>query len=300
MNTDDLDTFNYLARASSAHNAIEAVGKIIDMPSVMRSLILRDHRELGVYKRSEIDFRHDVDHFLHFVGVLELATQVQFFDPQKLAWKDATEATATTFRALSDESFVRYFSQIYPEELPQVFGSRLGLHPEYEFIELPPRHGPQYVFYKLLEVDRLFVCDPDMDLFLKLLDDFTISGFRFSDLLEVLSNPKDVAKLLDSESFSVAADSMIGMEKFLFFCEALVPVLRAASESPSFQASTYELYRYWFSETGSNSRVKLGEALSKIAAWEEPGRSFEEQRHSKLRKSAASLEYLWHGARLWN
>jgi len=288
-------TFNYLAHASSAEHAILTVTKIMAMPSVMRSIILRDHRELGVYKSSEIDFRHDVDHFLHFIGILELATQAQFFDPAEMDWSSESEATATTLAALSDDSFIRYFSDIYPEELPRLFCTRLGVESLKNRTKLPSRTGSQRLFFRILEIDRSFVCDPDLDLFLKLLDDFTVSQFRFSDLAEILSKPSDVTDVLDSDNFSIAADSLIGMEKFFIFCEALEATLRAAADFPSFQVSAYGLYRYWFSESGSNSRAKLTGAFDSIASWDLTERDFANQRQARISKAAGSLEFLWDG-----
>ncbi|HMP72081.1 MAG TPA: hypothetical protein PKE55_02350 [Kiritimatiellia bacterium] len=226
--------------------------------------MLRDYREDPVYNPDEIAFRDSVDDLMTFCNVIEYAATGRLIGMQpssKWSW-------APLAKILRNIHVQKYYMNFYPDRLPQLLLKRLD--GEYEAVD---GEGVEKHCLKFMELDRQFVRHHRSGCLLKLLDDFTIGGVRFSDVTSKFETPDSVLESLlkaDSEK-DVVDEAMSEFGQFLSFCGVLVAGLDQAEKYPLLQAEAWARYAYWFEIIELKMKRRLGRTLDKFVAWKAPG-----------------------------
>jgi hypothetical protein len=222
--------------------------------------MLRHHGEWPVSDSYEIQFRDAVDDLIVCYNVLEVAiTGGLILQPENNSqfWNDA--------RVILENEFVRYYYvNLYPERLPQLLLLRLQC--KFGYIE----DGPTRVLVmSFFDLDRQFIQNHRGRYLLKMLDDFTIAGYRFLDVSSLLESPEKFIKSLlkNPDEKSILDEAVHELDLFLEFCFKLYDMILRSEPWPLLQSEIWLRYSYWFDIIGVQLNHHLGKALDKFLTW---------------------------------
>ena len=213
--------------------------------------LLRWHGEREVNDDEEIAQRDDVDRFLSFCGLVELAC-LSGFAPVKPVGEFAEQLESL----LEVPELRAVYTKHYPLRLP---GLRLArLQGERSEVEDPQSAAPS-IFLRFLVVSRPLSEDTDVDHFLKFLDDFWIEEYRASDVgaaleafdrfIDLITRPPEQADALSK--------ACLGFLRFGAFAADFLPRLEEAAGCRRMRAAMWHQHAYWFVELKDH----LGDAL---------------------------------------
>lgn len=182
-NFEDLLATYYLGTA--AHEAAQQLGNLIRAEQHLRlATLLRDYRERAIYLDEEIKLRAATDRLMSCCSVMEIASLTGFVPELR-----QTDFGMAMLPILENKHVRRYYEEFYPTKLPQLFRYRLaGTHRTIEKADRPDSDGRVMAF---LDLDRRFMEKLDDGYLLRMLDSFRIQGYRFSDVVAVVSKPEE-------------------------------------------------------------------------------------------------------------
>ncbi|HSE65476.1 MAG TPA: hypothetical protein VLB12_00725, partial [Gemmatimonadales bacterium] len=235
-------------------------------------VVLRDHRTRAITDPQEILDRAAFDDLLSCCSVLEVATQVEYVGPLEGDFR------AQLTRILERREVRSYYESHYPLLLPQLFRDRLeGIG------SIQVHRGPRQVaaLQRILELDTRFIRNPEVQVFLALADDFQVRGYTREDLLQVVSEPAQLAERLarPPAQRDRLDDALRGLRGFLFLSDGLYRALKTLDGDSLFQSTLWHLFGYWFSERSGAVVPSVLEILDRFDAWdadpaEEAGQDF--------------------------
>jgi hypothetical protein len=225
--------------------------------------LLRFHGDEPIKDASEIYLRECVDQLLSFYSVLEIASLISFV-PEV----DGTgDFWGRIHRNLSMAAVREYYERKYPLLLPVLLRKRI----EGDLLlkvdgseQLTPR------FLEFLSLDDRLRQDQDVRIFLRLVDDFTVKGVRFGDLLEVVGRQGEFLDriLRPPGKRDILDDSISGFRRYVEFLGTLVEMLDSVQFSPVFQSALWQYYCYWFVGMRSQLSDKIVSAATRFGSWE--------------------------------
>jgi hypothetical protein len=225
--------------------------------------LLRDHRlpGQGIDDELEIEQRAAVDYALQAYSLLAIAV-IAGYVPSGL-----DETCRSQLRALLDRTPVRtYYEDFYRQLLP----SLLRLHVTGK-TPLPSDTGETAwgSFQWFVRFSGRFERDPNLDVFLGLLDGFSWDSLTATSFLDGLTDPATTleAVVKRPDSLVVRDQAVMGMLRFFTFCAELAPALDAMKEAPLTQSACFFYYAYWFNEFKENVGEQTEKGLSVMERW---------------------------------
>lgn len=227
--------------------------------------LLRDHRSRSVKSKREIDFRSAVDALLNGYSALEIALTAVFIPPpdQSAFWEQ-------TALLLDHPAVQRYYGEYYSLILPQLLHRRLQ-NPDQRLDSQDQDFSSPLL--QFLHLDQRFNETFHDSYLLKMLDSFSIDGFRFPDVVRAISDPRDFVErvLLPPDQQGVLDIALVQFGDFLRFCFELHGLLNRLVDAPALQTRIWGHYGYWFGKMGSRLKSSLGTALDGLNEWESSG-----------------------------
>jgi hypothetical protein len=267
----DEERLQYLIRFFDAKREFNAVSQVMQFTPTRRGKVLRDHRSRGVYNPTELDLRDGIDAFIHFIGVLELAVQFRFLGDGGCFPDFVSNEGQVIVSTMTDDFLRRYYTRIYPERLPQIFSKRMRLSKWVAGDFIPSLYRDIELFYQLIQLDRVFLRDPNLKQFLLLLDDYTIRGVRWWHVWSRMANPENILRVFvgeNGDSHNVLHKGILGLEQFFLFAARLRTILLDLNDDPVLHSSIWNHYAYWFDVNGSNVKRKLEMFIEHIGKWD--------------------------------
>jgi hypothetical protein len=128
---------------------------------------------------------------------------------------------------------------------------------------------------QFLALDHRFMTTLNDGYLLRMLDSFTIDGYRFSDVVRLIREPQEYIRrvLLPPEKRDVIDVALNEFSLFLEFSFDLHRLLCRLAERPLFQSEIWNHYSYWFGIIGQQLKKRLGEALRQFLTWNADGDS---------------------------
>lgn len=231
-------------------------------PSELETL-LRDYRDEPINNPQEIELRAATDRLLTCYSVLEIASIANFIPA-------VPEAFASEGRQVLGQPAVRkYYERLYPMKLPVLFRRRLGgTWFSLKDSETEPATSAMMAF---LELDRQFTENLEDRTLLRMLDSFTIDGYRFGDLVALVATPdRFVEYLLGDDRDQTLGRAARELGLFLQFCFALRQLLDTIRDLPVLQSAMWTYYSYWFDIIGEELNERLDDALTRFLTWDIP------------------------------
>jgi hypothetical protein len=265
VNLEDLLATYY--HGTAAYEAAKHLGNLIrgDQQRQLATL-LRDYRERAITSPKEIKLRAATDRLMTCYSIMEITSLMDFIP--------ALQQTSfgINMRTILENKLVRrYYEEFYPEKMPQLFRRRLaGTNRVIEKIDPPDLNHTIMVF---LDLDRRFMETLDDGYLLRMLDSFTIQGYRFSDVVELVSKPDKFINhlLLVPKESDVMSRTINEFSLFMQFCFDLRKLLSQTESYPLIQSAMWNHYSYWFDIIGDELSKQLGEALSRFLEWKPVG-----------------------------
>ncbi len=226
--------------------------------------LLRDYRSRAIYLQSEIEMRAATDRLLNCYSVMEIASLTDLI-PDIRQTEFGTESSSI----LESEHVRRYYSEFYPTKLPQLFRCRLaGANRAIESINYAD--GGIMAF---LDLDRQFMENLEDGYLLRMLDSFSIKGYRFGDVIELINRPAEFIGrlLLAPAKRDVLSQAVSEFSILMHFCFGLQRVLTLAEPHRLLQSAIWNHYSYWFDIMGKKLSEQLSEALAQFLSWEPVG-----------------------------
>jgi hypothetical protein len=223
--------------------------------------LLRDHRRKSVYSTRERHFRACVDDLLLCYNIFEIATLTQFI----LGPDDSTFWRRIQV-ILENKHVRRYIEEFYPLNLPQLLALRL----QQRYRQIQPDDGTvANIVVQFLALDQEFMNTLNNSYLLLMLDSFTIQGYRFRDVVELIGKPETfVERILLPPSKRTIPDFVLQeLGQFFQFSINLHELLRSLDGYPLIQSELWNHYSYWFERIGSKLQRKLGAALDQFLSW---------------------------------
>jgi len=226
------------------------------------AILLRDHRTEPVYLPKEIADRAAVDRLLSSCGILEIASLTNFIPD----FHD-TSFAADLLKILEHRNLRKYYEEFYPTKLPQLLRARLNS--TRQLTEAVADGDQSHHVLAFLELDRRFVETLEDGYLLRMLDDFTIEGYRFDDVVESLEIPKQFAEhlLRAPEERDVLSLALAEFCMLMQFCFDLHKLLESMASTPLLQSAVWNQYSYWFGIIAEELRSGLDRALSRFLKW---------------------------------
>lgn len=213
---------------TTAHQAAEHLGSLIqDKKGQELAILLRDYREEAITSSREINLRAATDRLMKCCSVMEIASLARFI-PDLRQTKFGLEMHAI----LENEYVRRYYEEFYPEKLPLLFRFRLaGKNLASENIEASNINGTIIAF---LDLDRRFMETLDDSYLLRMLDSFTIDGYRFSDIIDLINRPSEFIHylLMEPKERETLSHAVNELSLFMQFCFDLKCLLSRSSSYP--------------------------------------------------------------------
>ena len=225
--------------------------------------LLRFHGDEPVEDVSEIYLRESIDQLLSFYSLLEIASLISFVpevDSKGAFWRRIHDNLSTT-------AVRQYYERKYPLLLPVLLRKRIESNLLLK-VEDSERLTPR--FLEFLSLDDRLRQDQDVRIFLRLVDDFTVKGVRFGDLLEVVGRQEEFLDriLRPPGKRDLLDDSISGFRHYVEFLGKLVELLDSVQFSPIFQSALWQYYCYWFVGMRSQLSDKIISAVIRFGSWE--------------------------------
>lgn len=233
-------------------------------------LLRRHHPEAPISNRETWD-RDSFDYLIGAYGILEIASLIAVVpDPVP------PRVGAPALLHLSHPAVRRYYESHYRLLLPRLF--RLRLEGKYEAREERGATTAS-LFMRFLDLHDYMEADPQVENFLWLLDggyrkvnlDDVLKAFKDKDtFLKVMTRPLTKHKL-GSQTRRDRDDqltfSLLGMQKFFWFCLEFEVLLDEATALPRLQSAFWFAYEYWFSHLRNKVGRTLPLAVERIKGW---------------------------------
>jgi hypothetical protein len=251
----------------TAHEAAEHLGNLIQGNQEQQlARLLRDYRERAITSQEEIKLRAATDRLMKCCSVMEIASLTAFVpDLQQTGFGIGMRAI------LEDRHVRRYYEEFYPVKMPQLFRCRLsGTNSVIEEKE-PYDLNPTIMVF--LDLDRRFMETLDDGYLLRMLDSFTIEGYRFCDVVDLISMPATFIShlLLAPKERDARSRALNEFSLFMQFCFDLRKLLLQTESYPLVQSALWNHYGYWFDIIGKELSEQLGDALSRFLEWKPVG-----------------------------
>ena len=252
---------------TAAHEAAEHLGDLIRGHQPLQvATLLRDYRDRAITSPNEIRLRAATDRLMTCCSVMEIASLTDFVpDLRQTAF--ATEILPI----LENKHVRRYYEEFYPTKLPRLFRCRLtGANSSIDHLDDTASSGSVMAF---LDLDRRFMEKLDDGYLLRMLDSFTIQGYWFSDVVEIIDKPQEFINhlLLAPKERDARSQALTEFSLFMQFCFDLRELLSQLESQPLPQSAIWNHYSYWFDIIGEKLRDQLGDALSRFLEWKPVG-----------------------------
>jgi hypothetical protein len=261
-NFEDLISTYY--HGTDAHVAAEYLDGLLQGNEVVHLAgLLRDYRERAILAPEEIKLRAATDRLMSCCSALEITSLAGFVSEVR-----DSEFGLFIRTILENEYVRRYYEEFYPTKLPQLFRFRLaGINRTVEDVD---QDGVNSVISAFLNLDRQFMENLEDGIFLRMLDSFTIQGYRFGNLVDIIGQPEAfVERLLEApEERDVCSRALHEFSLFMQFCFDLDNILARADSRPIIQSAIWNHYGYWFDIIGEELGEQLGKALMQFQTWE--------------------------------
>jgi hypothetical protein len=259
-----------IAQTSSTRRANGLLRRRGNDSKYLRKL-LRNHIEEPVGD-AETHLRDDIDNLIALYSVLEIACIARFV-PEPLP----PELRALAATHLGNSEVKRYYTQNYPQELPQSFYRRVSGESAPKETEGPDLPGQ---FLRFLETTREFEGDADMEMLLTFLDDYVIDGYDWSNVAKIVQSPERFCCVLsDPQSEDeIVASAVFGYWKFVSFCNNLHELLDGLDKRVLLQSAVWHYYEYWFRLLKDKVGPALKRSLASIKAMLPKMNDFQESR----------------------
>lgn len=220
-NFEDILSF-YYENTDAREAAKELLGAIYGGNHAWLERTLRYHGERRVSDLTEIAFRNGVDDLMDCFGVLEIGATAGFVSVDSGPRGFRTDA----LRLLQNEHVRKYYASNYPERLPQMFLLRLeGRNGHVEDAAATP------LCLSFFSLDHTFVQNHRAGYLLMLLDDFTVDGYRFEDMIGLLERPDQFVESLFRVRKTALDYAVQELSLFFDFCFNLKELLEAAEKT---------------------------------------------------------------------
>jgi hypothetical protein len=256
------DILSFYFERRTAQTATEVLERMIaSREHLQLANLLRDHHRKSVYSRRERYLRACIDDLFLCYNVFEIAALTHFIlGPDNSAFWNKIQAI------LENKHVRRYVEEFYPLKLPQLLALRL--QQRYRAIEVDEGKMASIVV-QFLAIDRQFMNNLNDSYLLSMLDSFTIQGYRFRDVVELIGKPETFVKriLLPPSKRSIPDLVLQDLSQFFQFSINLDELLRSLNGYPLVQSEIWNHYSYWFERIGSKLHRKLGAALDQFLSW---------------------------------
>lgn len=252
---------------TDAHKAVEYIGSLMQSSKHMQlATLLRDHRIRPIYSIREIEMRAATDRLMNCCSIMEIASLAGFIPPFK-----TSEFATTVQPILQDKHVRRYYEEFYPTILPKLLRYRL----EGKNCETKASSHTNATFRVFLGIDRVFMEKLDDGILLHMLDSFTIQGYRFDDVVDIIGDPQEFTRrlLLPPDQRDIPSMALAELSLFMEFCFDLHRLLKSAKTERLLQSALWRHYAYWFDIIGEKLGQHLGDALSQFLHWKPQGGS---------------------------
>jgi hypothetical protein len=206
------------------------------------SHLLRHHDEAAVPDREEIKQRRAFDYALQSYSLLTVAL-ISGYVPVDVG----PDPVAILKKFLDRGPVRRYYEDYYKLLLP----SLLRVHLSGDAL-LPREQSEQAwgAFQWFVRFSGRFEKDPDLETFLSLLDGFHYGDLNIQSFLDGLKDPAAALEgIAKPPNLLTRRDSaVLGMLRFLTFCQELAPALETMQSTPLTQSACWFFYSYWFKE----------------------------------------------------
>jgi hypothetical protein len=259
---------NNFRNTEAARRAYQAFETLKDRPSELAHL-LRYHKQEGIYREHEVYFRDDFDMLIGYYTVLAAGIFTGYLS---VALDQKT--IAELHEVLGHPAVIPYYTQYYPLTLPvyayQIYASPVP--PSYDFRERP---DTDRLFEQFLVLLRNRVADPDIDLYLWLLDDGYVNDheehriLNLRTFLEFIGNPGAAAAFKQNhpESAKHFDSALAGFAKFIIYAEELQRLMNEIGENDLLaKSAVWHVESYWFVFLRTKMAGGLEAVLATIAA----------------------------------
>lgn len=232
--------------------------------------LLRDHRDEPITDPHEIELSAAIDRLLTCYSSLEIASIANFIS----AVPDEFAAEGT--RILEQPEARRYYERLYPTKLPVLFRRRLAG----KGVSLGDSGTERATaaMMAFVELDRQFRENLEDRTLLRMLDSFTIGGYRFSDLVALIATPdRFVEHLVGEDRNRTLGQAARELGLFLQFCSAFRQLLDTIADLPLLQSAMWTSYSSWFGIIGEQLNERLDSALQAFLAWDVPSHAPREE-----------------------
>jgi hypothetical protein len=257
-NFDDLHTACF-TKTEAPHALARTLEYRDSDPQALQTL-LRHHATEAITDLNEIELRSAFDDLLSYCSALELALIGGYIGPPN-TWPNRRSLLS----ALSRPEVKWYFVEHYPLKLPQLLLGQLE-----ERLPLPtPLDSSAGLCLEFFAIDHLFREHHADGTLLYLLDDFTIDGVRFNDVLGALKRPEVFLKsvLRPADERGALDWALVELGQFIEFSRELLSLLDRANTDGLLQSAFWHFYCYWFDIIGDELVGKMREALLQFEIW---------------------------------
>ena len=240
---------------SEVHEAIVAKFRQASIDELAR--VLRYHSD-PVTDPGEIEFRSRMDSWLGQASLIYLAWLCGYI-PDPISTPEA----GGILEILANKALRPYYEEYYPVAIPWLF--RLHLQDSARIPSASSMDGAGG-FERFSILYERFRDDPDLKLFLNLLDGFWYGRTSIDTVVSSFQNPDRVAEALaqPADRITVLDRGIVGMVRFLTFCHDLDQLLVLCDGMPRVQSAFWFFYAYWFHEYSVDVAEKSMEAIDRV------------------------------------
>lgn len=223
--------------------------------------LLRNH-EAEEVTAEETYIRDDIDQLINAYMVLMvsmLAGRVSADLP--------TEIVAEISEVLGNPVVQRYYMERYPLTLPQVlYATVTDARMKQRVMSVAARIEDPSIYDDFMSIDREVESDEDIDSFLGLMDDYTLEGKTFRDLLKLLADPVRLTKKLSKESKEedILCMAANGLLKYIGIIEEYRELLEVKTKNPFLASAFWHKQGYWFDGISKDFGPRLYELLHNL------------------------------------
>lgn len=247
---------------SDVHAAVTT--KFRDASSAELRRVLRYHDD-PVIDPGEIKFRALVDSWLAQAGLIYLAWLCGY-TPNPAAMPEADLLR----EILATPALRQYCEEHYPIAIQPMF--RLQLEGK---LELPSETSASGAgaFERFSILYERFRDDPDLNVFLNLLEGFVYGRTNTQSVVEGFKDPEQVAQAFAHRADQVTPldRGIVGMVRFLTFCHDLDQLLELCAGMPVVQSGFWFFFAYWFHEYSDVAETSMAAVDNAVKAAESAG-----------------------------
>lgn len=256
---------------TNAARASVMVDKSVRTGSPKLHIKLRHHFDPPGYIGDSLTRERDwFDYLLEYYSILEIACALQSL-PDPLP----DELKQRALQELTHPAVQFYYERYYPLSLPQLFRRRLvtGDGDRVQFGaggEQDSRERAYYLFSEFIWLATWMSNDSEIETFQWFLDDGVRDEFDISDTVHVIKHRDLFASCISKpeEDRNPLDASIIGFQKFVYFCIRFHQLLEAARPFPVMQKQMWQFFEYWFVALSDKVGRYVVDAVEYFADWE--------------------------------